>query len=105
MLAKIKGKFGLADLFLPKATSAQKAVKRILMKYLALPLLRPQDMKPEVLELERELREACAALSAKDRHNVNRFHIYFVTHWCKFVGPYNLSVFNAPYTTNNRLER
>lgn len=105
LFAKMKGKFRLASFFSRRASADKKRVAFVLQQYLCLPLLRPEDMKAQVAKLEAELRSASLPLTAYERQNVNKFHKYFVRYWCQHVGPSMFTVFKAPYTTNNRLER
>ena len=101
----MKGKFKLACFFLVKASAVYRKIAQILKQYLVLPLLRPEHIGGAVKALEEELKKESSTLLDNERRRLNRFHNYVVTYWCQLVGPANISVFNAPYTTNNRLER
>jgi len=73
---------------------------------MALPLLKPEDMRAQLERLEVEVREAATETCTQEIvARFNSFHNYVVAYWMKQHGPYNISVFGTKHKTNNIAER
>lgn len=100
------GKFKLGPFLRSTKESNQAMLSHKLRQYMALPLLKPHDMRAQLQRLEREV--STFAKKHFSEHVVKRFngfHNYVVSYWMKFHGPDNVSVFNAKHKTNNINER
>lgn len=106
IFAKIKGKFRLGAFLKPRECRKQAEISNKLRQYMALPLLKPEDMRGQLERLEAELEQLSAencTLDIVDRFN--DFHNYVTTYWMKQHGPYNISVHGTKHKTNNIAER
>lgn len=90
----------------PTGSAHQVQLSHRLRQYLGLPLLKPEDMKPQMDRLKEEIKalvlEHC---TQAERVSFNRLHNYVVEYWMKRHGPEEISVFNAQQKTNNVTER
>ena len=104
--AKIKNVLGLGAFLRPRGNKTQKTLSHLVRQYMAIPLLRPEDMKGQVERIGKAIR-ALATLhcTAKVVRAFNKLHNYVVRYWMQYHGPANVSVFGATHKTNNIHER
>ena len=106
IFAKVKNVLGLAPYLRPRGNKTQKSLSHLVRQYMALPLLRAEDMKGQVERIGKEIRAlATAHCTAKVVKNFNRLHNYVCKYWMQYQGPANVSVFGATHKTNNIHER
>jgi len=104
---KMIKKFHLGKYFRANGSAVVVVLSSLLRQYLAIPLLRAEDMRAEVLRLEAEIKAATLPpkVTKEDRRNFNRFHQYFVRTWMIGMGPNTISVYQGIQKTNNVIER
>ena len=104
--AKVKNFLGLGAYLRPRGNKTQKSLSHLVRQYMALPILRPEDMKGQVERIGKEIRAlATSHCTAKVVKKFNRLHNYICKYWMQFQGPANVSVFGATHKTNNIHER
>lgn len=90
----------------PTGSEHQKQLSSRLRQYLALPLLRPEDMHPEMTRLKDEIKTLVQQHCTREEgKSFNLLHNYIVNTWMRRFGPDEISVFNATHKTNNVTER
>ena len=106
IFAKIKNVLGLGAYLRPRGNQTQKKLSHLARQYMAVPLLRPEDMKGQVERIGKEIRAlATVHCTAKVVRSFNKLHNYIVKYWMEYQGPTNVSVFGATHKTNNIHER
>lgn len=106
LFAKIKGKFRLAGYLRATGHGYQKQLSHRLRQYFALPLLKPEHMIGEMTRLKEEIRDLVLRhCTVEEQRAFNDVHNYIVKSWMIRFGPNEISVFGAPYKTNNINER
>ena len=87
IFAKIKNVLGLAPYLRPRGNKTQKSLSHLVRQYMALPLLRAEDMKGQVERIGKEIRAlATAHCTAKVVKNFNRLHNYVCKYWMQYQG-------------------
>lgn len=106
IFAKVKGKFRLGAYLRPGANPHQAILSDRLRQYMALPLLKPEDMKPQVERLGNDIKTTATENCTRDVvKRFNGLHNYVINYWMKLQGPNNISTFGAVHKTNNVNER
>jgi hypothetical protein len=106
VFAKIKSKFHLSAYLRPSGSEHQKQLSHRIRQYFAIPLLKAEDMLPEMNRLKNEIKGLVLAHCTKaDQVAFNQLHNYIIATWMKRFGPEEISVFNAIHKTNNITER
>lgn len=104
--SKIRTRFRLGHYLRGSGSKGQVLLSHLLRQFFALPLLRPEDMKPEMTRLEAELKDLTKNhCTADDRKAFNQLFNYIVKTWMIGHGPDEISVFQARHKTNNVTER
>jgi len=101
----MKSKFGLAAYFRPGKQDLHNAISVTLRKYFALPLIKSEQIRGQVEQLEIELKSIAAGCTPEVAKKLNRFHNYVVEFWMKLQGGGSISVVGCPHKTNNVMER
>ena len=106
IFSKVKNCFHLGPYLRPRGNKTQKDLSSLVRQYMALPLLRPEDMKAQVERIGKEIRAITTVhCTTKVVRKFNRLHNYVVKYWMQFQGPANISVYGATHKTNNVHER
>jgi len=106
VFSKIKSKFRLAAYLRPTGSEPQRQLSHRLRQYFALPLLKPEDMYPEMNRLKNEIKELVVQhCTPEEQVAFNSLHNYLIKTWMMRFGPEEISVYNAVHKTNNVTER
>ena len=106
IFAKVKNFYGLGPYLRPRGNKTQKELSNLVRQYMALPLLRAEDMKGQVERIGKEIRAITTVhCTVKVVRKFNKLHNYIVKYWMQFQGPANISVYGATHKTNNIHER
>ena len=106
VFAKIKNVFRLGPYLRPRGNKTQQQLSNLVREYLALPLLKPEDMRGQVERIGREIKAIATTHCTRTvLRRFNRLHNYILTYWMQHHGPSNISVFGALHKTNNLHER
>ncbi len=106
LFAKIKSKFRLAGYLRPTGSEHQKQISHRLRQYFAMPLLKPEDMQPQMNRLKDEMKALVLAhCTPEEQKSFNALHNYIIKTWMIRYGPEEISVFGAIHKTNNVTER
>ena len=106
VFAKIKNVFRLGPYLRPRGNKTQQQLSNLVREYLALPLLKPEDMKGQVERIGREIKAVATTHCTRTvLRRFNRLHNYILNYWMQHHGPANISVFGALHKTNNLHER
>ena len=104
--AKVKNFLQLGAFLRPRGNKTQKTLSHLVRQYMALPLLRQEDMKGQVERIGKEIRAlATVHCTPKVVRSFNKLHNYITKYWMQYHGPANVSVFGATHKTNNIHER
>jgi len=91
-----------------RATGSEpvKQISHRLRQYLALPLLKPEDMHSQMTRLKNEIKELVLQHCTREQQIAfNDLHNYLIETWMMRFGPEEISVYNAVHKTNNVTER
>ena len=105
LFAKIKSKFRLAGYLRATGSGHHVQISHRLRQYFGLPLLKPEDMIGQMNRLKNEMKELVTQLNPEEQRAFNQLHNYIIRTWMIGYGPEQVSVFGAPYKTNNINER